>query len=185
MSRFEGSIFRDEHLPHPKFVKRDTDDERIDTPPMTDLTRDEMSRNLSAIEDRMDKRVDRMERDAEKRALDYKAELSLRDEQLRRELDLRQESFRAEQAARDAALSEKFSGFLAAQAERDKALERIYDARFERIEKDVSSIKGDTKKVADDVNGIKVTMAKYLGGAIVIGAVASAVLGAAVKHLLG
>lgn len=156
-----------------------------DTEPMTTITREELSSTLSAIEERMDKRVERMERDAEKRALDYKAELSLRDEQLRRELDLRQASFRAEQSARDAALNEKFAGFLGAQAERDKAWEKISESRFERIEKDVSSIKADTKKVADDVSGIKVTMAKYLGAAVVIGALASAALGAAAKHFLG
>lgn len=152
---------------------------------MSEITRDELRLTLSAIEERMDKRVDRMERDGEKRANDYKWELALRDEQFRRELDLRQESFRAEQSARDAALNEKFAGFLAAQAERDKAWEKISDSRFERIEKDISSIKTDTKKVSDDVSGIKVTMAKYLGAAVVIGALASAALGAAAKHLLG
>ncbi len=126
---------------------------------------------------------------------DYRQELKLRDDQLRREMalrqdsfraemDLRQESFRAEQAVRDKALDEKFSGFFRAQAERDKAWEKISEARFERIEKDVGSIKTDAKKVADDVNGIKVTMAKYLGAAVVIGALASAALGAAAKHLL-
>lgn len=159
--------------------------QRGDTERMNDITREELSLNLSAIEERMDKRIERMEYDAEKRVLDYRSELALRDEQLRRELDLRQESFRFEQTARDAALSEKFAGFLAAQAERDKSLERISEARFDRIEKDVSSIKSDTKRVSDDVNGIKVTMAKYLGAAVVIGALASAALGAAAKHLLG
>ncbi len=156
-----------------------------DSRAMTDMTRDELSSTLSALEGRMDKRIERMESDADKRVLDYKGELALRDEQLRRELDLRQESFRFEQSARDAALSEKFSGFLAAQAERDKSWEKISEARFDRIEKDVSSIKSDTKRVSDDVNGIKVTMAKYLGAAVVIGALASAALGAAAKHILG
>lgn len=118
-------------------------------------------------------------------ATNYRHELQLRDDQLRRELDQRQESFRAEQAIRDKALDDRFSGFLAAQAERDKAWEKISEARFDRIEKDVSSIKTDTKKVAEDVGAIKLTMAKYLGAAIVIGAVASAMLGAAAKHLLG
>lgn len=116
---------------------------------------------------------------------DYRNELRLRDEQLRREMDLRQDSFRAEQAVRDRALEDKFAGFLAAQVERDKAWEKISEARFERIEKDIGSIKSDTKKVADDVNGIKVTMAKYLGAAVVIGALASAALGVVAKHLLG
>lgn len=152
---------------------------------MNDITREEINSTLAAIEERMDKRVERMESDADKRVHAYKAELALRDEQIRRELDLRQQSFRTEQAARDAALNEKFVGFLAAQAERDKAWEKISEARFDRIEKDVGSIKGDAKKVAEDVNGIKVTMAKYLGAAVVIGALASAALGAAAKHLLG
>ncbi|WP_248769045.1 hypothetical protein [Pseudomonas sp. MWU12-2345] len=169
----------------PLGLEDDTLAEMDNTPHMTEITREELSRTLSAIEERMDRRVDRMERDAEKRSLDYKAELALRDEQLRRELDLRQASFRAEQSARDAALNEKFAGFLGAQAERDKAWEKISESRFERIEKDVSSIKTDTKKVGDDVNGIKVTMAKYLGAAVVIGALASAALGAAAKHFLG
>ncbi|WP_122575230.1 hypothetical protein [Pseudomonas viridiflava] len=114
---------------------------------------------------------------------DYRHELSLRDEQIRREMDLRDKSFRAEQTVRDKALDEKFAGFLAAQAERDRAWEKISDSRFERIEKDVSSIKADTKKVGEDVNGIKVTMGKYLGGAIVIGAIASALLSVALRHV--
>lgn len=142
---------------------------------------------LSALEERMDKRIERM-------AQESRHELALRDEQIRREQDLRQESFRAEQAARDqaaearyarfeATLTEKFSGFLAAQAERDKAFEKLAEARFERIEKDIASIKGDAKTITTDVQGIKVTMAKYLGGAVVIGAIASAMLGAALRYL--
>lgn len=185
MDNYSGRIFSDGHLPKSTYVMGDRVKPKGHTEVMNDITREELSSTLSAIEERMDKRIDRMEYDAEKRVLDYKSELALRDEQVRREVDLRQESFRFEQAARDAALSEKFSGFLAAQAERDKAWEKISEARFDRIEKDVSSIKTDTKKVSDDVNGIKVTMAKYLGAAVVIGALASAALGAAAKHLLG
>lgn len=151
---------------------------------MNDITREELSATLSGIEDRMDKRIDRMERSEERRSDDFRKELALRDTQLQREIDIRQESFRVEQAARDAALSEKFSGFLAAQAERDRSWEKISESRFERIEKDVSSIKADTKKVGEDVNGIKVTMGKYLGGAIVIGAIVSALLGVALKYAL-
>ncbi|NMZ35385.1 hypothetical protein [Pseudomonas proteolytica] len=185
MSKFEKGIFNDAHLPRAQFVRGDNHTKTPNTAAMNNITREELSSTLSAIEERMDKRVDRMERDADKRAYDYKAELALRDEQLRRELDLRQESFRAEQVSRDTALNEKFSGFLAAQAERDKAWEKISEARFDRIEKDVGSIKSDTKKVSEDVSGIKVTMAKYLGAAVVIGALASAALGAAAKHFLG
>lgn len=155
---------------------------KSDTRVMNDITREELRSTLSDIENRMDRRIERMEKDGERRSDDYRKELALRDEQLKREFDLRQESFRHEQAARDAALAEKFTGFLAAQAERDKALEKISESRFDRIEKDVSSIKTDTKKVGEDVNGIKVTMGKYLGGAIVIGAIVSALLGVALKY---
>lgn len=114
---------------------------------------------------------------------DYRHELKLRDDSLRKELDLRQESFRAEQAVRDKALDDKFSGFFSAQAERDKAWEKISEARFDRIEKDVASIKTEAKAVTAELHAMKVTMAKYFGGAIVIGAIASALLGAALKHL--
>ncbi len=154
-----------------------------DTRQMNDITRDELRSTLSSIEDRMDKRIERMEKDGERRSEEYRKELAMRDEQLKREFDLRQESFRNEQLARDAALAEKFSGFLAAQSERDKALEKVSESRFDRIEMDVSSIKADTKKVGEDVNGIKVTMGKYLGGAIVIGAIASALLGVALRYV--
>ncbi|RMV44450.1 hypothetical protein ALP13_103738 [Pseudomonas syringae pv. maculicola] len=109
---------------------------------------------------------------------DYRHELSLRDEQLRREMDLRDKSFRAEQATRDKALDEKFSGFLAAQTERDKAWEKISDSRFERIEKDVSSIKLDTKKVADDVHVIRRWIATYTGGIAVL----TFIVGIAIRH---
>lgn len=151
---------------------------------MSDVSRQELRDTLADIETRMDRRIERMEDDAGRRAAEYRQELALRDDQLRRELDLRQQAFRAEQEIRDSALAEKFNGFLAAQAERDKALERISESRFDRIEKDISSIKTDTKKAGEDVNGIKVTMAKYLGAAIVIGAIASALLGVAARYAL-
>ncbi|WKW34367.1 hypothetical protein KIH13_12370 [Pseudomonas viridiflava] len=109
---------------------------------------------------------------------DYRHELSFRDEQIRREMDLRDKSFRAEQATRDKALDEKFSGFLAAQTERDKAWEKISDSRFERIEKDVSSIKLDTKKVADDVHVIRRWIATYTGGIAVL----TFIVGIAIRH---
>ena len=183
MSKFEKGIFNEAHLPRAQFVRGDNHAKTTNTAAMNDITREELSSTLSAIEERMDKRIDRMERSEERRSDEFRKEIALRDTQLQRELDIRQESFRAEQVARDAALSEKFAGFLAAQAERDKAWEKISESRFERIEKDVGSIKTDTKKVSDDVNGIKVTMGKYLGGAIVIGAVASALLGLALKYV--
>lgn len=175
------------HAERDKPYLAETDDIGLslgNTEHMNEDSRSEFKEAISAIEERMDKRIERIERDGDRRSKEFRHEMSLRDEQIRRELDLRQESFRIEQAARDAALAEKFSGFLAAQAERDKALEKVSEARFERIEKDIGSIKADTKKVGEDVNGIKVTMGKYLGAAIVIGAIASALLGVAFKYAL-
>ena len=91
---------------------------------MSEITRDELSSTLSAIEERMDKRVERMEKDTDRRA-----------EEFRREMDLRDEAFRREQALREQALDgcfkvmdERFAGFLAAQAERDKRLDESVTA---------------------------------------------------------
>ena len=99
-------------------------DEKLELPQaelMTDITREELSSTLSAIEERMDKRVERMERDTERRTAD-----------LRRETDLRDTAMRNEQALRDRSLDDRLNGFLAAQAERDKTqLER--DKRFEAL----------------------------------------------------
>lgn len=100
-------------------LMEDIEPERLGyAPPMTDMTRDELNNTLSAIEERMDKRIERMEKDTDRRA-----------EEFRRELELREDASRREQAARDKAMDERFSGFLAAQAERDKRL----DAEFKRI----------------------------------------------------
>ncbi|KIH81658.1 hypothetical protein UCMB321_4588 [Pseudomonas batumici] len=111
-------------------------EEKIDTGPMTDITRDELTSTLSAIEERMDKRVERMERETDRRADEFRKEIGLRDETIRRELDLRRESFLAEQAIRDKAWDEKFSGFLAAQSERDKRL----DESVANIRDDISHL---------------------------------------------
>lgn len=90
---------------------------------MNDITREELSKTLSGIEDRMDKRVERMEKDTDRRSEEYRKEIALRDDTIRRELNLRRESFLAEQAIRDKAWEEKFSGFLQNQSERDKRLD--------------------------------------------------------------
>lgn len=92
---------------------------------MSEITRDELSSTLSAIEERMDKRVERMENDTDRRAEEFRREMDLRDEAVRRELDLRREAFQTEQAIRDKAWDERFSGFLAAQTERDKRFEML------------------------------------------------------------
>lgn len=67
---------------------------------------------------------------------DYRHELALRDEQLKREMDIRHENARQEQVARDKALDDRLSAFMATQAEREKALDNqlssFYTAQAER-----------------------------------------------------
>jgi len=113
-----------------------------------------------------------------------KRELDVRDEALKRELDMRHETFLGEQALRDKAWDERFNGFLRAQAERDRAFETTSQARFARIENDIASIKSDAKAVSEDIHGLKLTLAKYFGGAIVVGAISSAALSAGLRAIL-
>lgn len=100
---------------------------------MNNIPREELNSTLSSIEERMDRRIERIEKDSDRRA-----------EEFRRELELREESFRREQSIRDKALDERFSGFLAAQAERDKRIDgeiqRIADTSAE-IKAGISSMK--------------------------------------------
>jgi hypothetical protein len=105
-------------------------------PKMNEITREELSTTLSAIEERMDKRVERMEKETDRRSEEFRKEISLRDDTIRRELDLRRESFLAEQAIRDQAWEAKFSGFLSIQAERDK-----------RLDESVSGIRADLTRL--------------------------------------
>lgn len=124
----------------PKPLPQDSvDDNRSvkkDTKFMNDITREELSTTLSAIEERMDKRVERIEKETDRRSEEFRKEISLRDDTIRRELDLRRESFLAEQAIRDQAWEAKFSGFLATQAERDK-----------RLDESVSGIRSDLTRL--------------------------------------
>lgn len=78
---------------------------------MNDISRHELRDTLSAIEERMERRIDRFADESARYADDYRRELTLRDE-----------AFRREQELRDKAWDERFSGFLAAQGERDKTI---------------------------------------------------------------
>lgn len=119
-----------------KFMKVDSTVVKPNNLTMTEVTREEFSSTLSAIEDRMDKRVERIEKETDRRSEEFRKEISLRDDTIRRELDLRRESFLAEQAIRDLAWEAKFSGFLSIQAERDK-----------RLDESVSGIRADLNRL--------------------------------------
>jgi len=127
---FNRPVAADEEVP------TDKQKNLSDTRRMNDITREELSATLSAIEERMDKRVERIEKETDRRSEEFRKEISLRDDTIRRELDLRRESFLAEQAIRDQAWEAKFSGFLSTQAERDK-----------RLDESVSGIRADLTRL--------------------------------------
>lgn len=83
---------------------------------------------------------------------DYRHELQLRDEQLRREIEMRQESSRSEQAVRDKAWDDRYLGFLAAQAERDK-----------RLDDSIEGIRGELSKLGSLKANIWGAMATAIG----------------------
>lgn len=104
------------------------------TQAMTDITREELTTTLSAIEERLDRRAKRMEKVADRRSQEFLREISLRDDAIRRELELRRESSIIEQTERDKALEEKIGGFLSTQTERDRLYTEKADSVFRRLD---------------------------------------------------
>lgn len=98
----------------------------------------------------------------------------------RQEIEAKLSASEARMDARVVSIEGKIDAFLAAQAERDKAT----DYRIQRIESDTASIKADVKEISSQVQSIRITMAKYLGASIVIGAIASAAVGALIRFVL-
>lgn len=128
------------------------------------MTREELSRILSSIEDRMDKRIERMERDTDRRTQDVK-----------REIELREAALKNEQALRDQALENRLNGFLAAQAERDKAqLER--DKRYELLAERVTKAAEGAEEAAKQAATVKSNYWAAVGVQLL--AVAAIVVGA-------
>jgi hypothetical protein len=99
-------------------------------------------------------------------------------------LDAKLEAIEARMDTRVASIEGKIDAFLTGQTERDKAFEKTTDQRFVQLDKDVTRIGESAEKVADLVSGMRITMAKYLGGAIVVGAVASAGLGVILRYVI-
>ncbi|MCK5531099.1 MAG: hypothetical protein KAI85_07575 [Halopseudomonas aestusnigri] len=99
-------------------------------------------------------------------------------------LDAKLEAIEARMDTRIASIEGKIDAFLVGQAERDKAFEKTTNQRFVQLDKDVTRISESAEKVAEQVSGIRITMAKYLGGAIVIGALASAGLGVLLRYMV-
>ncbi|WP_313284599.1 hypothetical protein [Stutzerimonas kunmingensis] len=118
--------------------------------PMSSITRDELAATVSAIEERMDGRVERMREETDRRS-----------DMFLRELELRDEAFRREQAIREKALDDRYSGFLAAQAERDKRFDEMVTA----IRSDIGRIDGRI----DSLGSLKLNIWGAMATALTIG----------------
>ncbi|WP_240364746.1 hypothetical protein [Pseudomonas syringae] len=124
---------------------------RADTRSMTEITRDELSSTLLALEERMDRRIERLGTDGDRRSDDYRKEIALRDDQLRREIDLRNTAAQSEQVLRDRSVDERLKGFLAAQSERDKTLierDKRYEALADRVTKAAEGAEAAAREAA-------------------------------------
>ena len=99
-------------------------------------------------------------------------------------LDAKLEAIEARMDGRVASIESKVDAFLVGQHERDKAFEKVTEQRFLQLDRDVNRISDSAEKVAEQVSGIRITMAKYFGGAIVIGALASAGLGFLLRYIV-
>lgn len=115
----------------------------------------ELDARLLDIEARMDRRAERMERETDRRA-----------DEFRRELELRDIAFQREQALRDQAMSERFSGFLAAQVERDKRM----DESLSSSRRELDRIGGDISRLGSLKLNIWGAMITAVGIVVAIGA---------------
>ncbi|NNG64091.1 hypothetical protein HKD51_21200 [Pseudomonas fragi] len=99
-------FFRDQQVG----AEDDNKQSKRNTDGMNEITREELSRTLSAIEERMDKRIERMEKESERSGEQFRSEMLLRDKALHREMALKEKSFRREHQAYAKALDEKLGG---------------------------------------------------------------------------
>lgn len=116
------------------------------TKAMNDITREELSANLSAIEERMDKRVERMEQDSARRSDDLRREMRLRERSARREAIASKEALKAHIESNDKAVASTL-------------------AALERTEKEFGSVKQANKEQRYWMAGIGVAIVLGIMGA--------------------
>lgn len=113
---------------------------------MTDITREELTTTLSAIEERMDKRVERMELDSVRRSEDVRREMRLRERSSRREAVAIKEALQAHIESNDKAVSSTL-------------------AALERTEKEFGTVKQANKEQRYWMAGIGVAIVLGIMGA--------------------
>lgn len=117
-----------------------------DTEPMNDITREELSSTLSAIEERMDRRVERMEQDSARRSDDLRREMRLRERSARRESIATKEALQAHIESNDKAVASTL-------------------AALERTEKEFGTVKQANKEQRYWMAGIGVAIVLGIMGA--------------------
>lgn len=104
-----------------------------DTHRMNDITREELSSTLSAIEERMDKRVERMEASEDRRA----------------------EAYRREQEARDRLYAERFEATSRRLEDRDKVIDSKLDAMSSAVLRMSEKVDGFEKVLDSKLADVK------------------------------
>ena len=143
VSEYE-QLFTNAHLP--QFTQSDKGSTSSDTYLMTDITREELSMTLSAIEERMDRRVERMEQDSARRSDDLRREMRLRERSARRESIATKEALQAHIESNDKAVASTL-------------------AALERTEKEFGTVKQANKEQRYWMAGIGVAIVLGIMGA--------------------
>ncbi|EPA95280.1 hypothetical protein PG5_42580 [Pseudomonas sp. G5(2012)] len=111
----------------------DKTSKRTDTEQMNDITREELSLTLSAIESRMDKRIDRMESTEEKRS----------------------ESYRREQEARDKLYTERFEAMHKRLEDRDSIIDSKLDTMNSSVRLMTQTVDGFEARLDKKLDEVK------------------------------
>lgn len=120
--------------------ERDAPSKKRHTDPMNDITRDELSKTLSAIEERMDKRVERMEQSEERRAESWRRE---------------QDAYRKEQETRDKLYAERFEATSRRLEDRDKVIDSKLDGMNASLLSMGEKVDGFEGKLIAALDGVK------------------------------
>ncbi|WP_210713301.1 hypothetical protein [Pseudomonas sp. MWU349] len=97
---------------------------------MNDITREELSSTLSAIEERMDKRIERMENDSVQRSEDLRREMRLRERSARRESIAMKEALQAHIASNDKAVASTLAALERTEGEFGKVKQANKEQRY-------------------------------------------------------
>ena len=111
-------------------VVNDNLGKRYDTVRMNDMTREELSTTLSAIEERMDKRIERMEKDSERRTEDMRREMRLRERSARRESIAMKDTLHAHIESNDRAVISTLSALERTEKEFGKVKQANKEQRY-------------------------------------------------------